>query len=388
MTTPVSVTAADRERLLAGGFDLAALPEGVDVHGPASLPLGIDDVKARFTLYYVGFPTGRYVIATLGDIGGSEPALLRIESACAFGHLFGSLQCDCGWQWRTSLRTIIEAGRGILLYAVDQDARGAGMAAHFDIYQLRQQEDLDTSEVFVRIGALWDSRDYTPVPQLLRAVGTRTIALMSNNAARVALLEEAGFDVTRAPLEAELTVENMSTLMLEKEDLGYAWSFATHADVLEPLQASVADRPQTVAAALAEPGVAPTEHVEASWDDIAEQVRHLAGRVGAAQRQVLYLTDLPRLADLDGFAELGVRTLVTPYPHLPPLLTLAATSYGIRLVDWSRRNAWTVERPQWAPLAADENRHAYRLVGPDLAPVQPEVARSYVRSVAGWTSAP
>jgi GTP cyclohydrolase II len=378
-------TASDRERLLADGLDLGELCDSVDVHGPAFLPLGIDAVKARFTLYYAGFPTGRYTVAVLGDVTRPDPVLLRVESACAFGHLFGSLQCDCGWQWRTSLRTVIEAGRGVLIYAVDQDARGAGMAAHFDIYQLRQQEDLDTDQVFERIGAAWDSRDYTPVPQLLRALGVRSVALMSNNAARIALLINAGFEVARAPLEAELTVENMSTLMLEKEDLGYAWSFATHADVLEPLQAAVADRPQTVAATLAEPGTLPDEHVEAGWDDIAQQVRALAARVPPGSRQVLYLTDLPRLADLDGYSGLGVRTLVVPYPHLPPLLTEAGTRAGIRVVDWSRRNAWVHERPQWAPVAADDTRHCYERVSADLQPADPPDARIYSRTGDEWT---
>ncbi|CAM5657032.1 hypothetical protein SCANM63S_09942 [Streptomyces canarius] len=56
------------------------------------------------------------------------------------------------------------------------------------------------------------------------------------------------------PLEAPLDLHNMSTLMLEKEDLGYRWSFETHADWLEPLQEKVEGSPDRSAACAVVPG--------------------------------------------------------------------------------------------------------------------------------------
>ena len=47
-------------------------------------------------------------------------------------------------------------------------------------------------------------------------------------------LEEHGFRVKVQPLEAPLDTFNMSTLMLEKEDLEYKWSFKTHPISGEP----------------------------------------------------------------------------------------------------------------------------------------------------------
>jgi GTP cyclohydrolase II len=375
----LEITDEYRAELLECGLDVGFLAGASAVHGPARLPLEAGGHRVHFDLFEVDFGRERYIVARLGDVTGPEPALLRIESACIFGHVFESRQCDCGWQWRTGLVRIAEAGRGLLVYAVDQDARGLGIAAHFDIYKLRQRDALDTDEVFRRLDAPWDNRDYAPVPRMLRGFGVSAIALMSNNRSRLAMLQEAGFSVTRAALQAELTVHNMSTLMLEKEDLGYAWTFATHADVLEPLQAAVLESPELTAAAFAVPGELPDRRLVAPADEVHGQVLELAEDIDPAARELLYLTDLPRIDELPGYAEVGVRTLVVPFPVLPPLLAAAAEQARIRLVDWSRRNAWAAPRAQWVPVAAQAGEHVYARVVDGFAHPAADAPRRSVR---------
>jgi GTP cyclohydrolase II len=339
-------------RLLASGFDIKQAPGATAVHGPARLPLSAPNQSSssRAVLWYAEYGRERFAVAVVGDPRTHERTTVRIESACLFGHVFGSEQCDCGWQWRSSLETVLKVG-GVLVYAIDQDARGLGVAAHFDIYQLRQEELLDTEAVFDRLNASWDNRDYGPVLELLRAVGVQRVRLLSNNRERLEVLAAGGFDVERSPAEADLNVSNMSTLMLEKEDLGYQWSFMTHADLLAPLQSRVGPPPATIGA-LARAGGPLTAEVSATWETVGAAVV-TAAATEPTDNLVLYLTDLPRLEDLAGYAEIGVKVLVVPYPTLPPLLVKATDAVGIRLVDWSRRNRWAHPRPQWVPVAED-----------------------------------
>jgi GTP cyclohydrolase II len=384
------VQPADKARAAELGLRVSELPPGAQIHGPADLPLHAGQDRAVFRLWYLAAGADRYVAAVLGDVSGAEPALLRIESACTFGHVFGSRQCDCGWQWSTALGLIIRAGRGLLVYGVDQDARGLGLATHFDIYRMRQQESLDTEQVFKVLQAPWDSRDYAFLPPILRALGVRSAALLSNNASRLAMLREAGFTVRPQPLEADLTVDNMSTLMLEKEDLGYSWSFRTHADVLEQLQEHVAGRPDVTAAGLARAGEMPTAAGRAWADAVQPAVTALAGPVPAGERAVLYLTDLPRLDEMPGYAALGIQVIVVPYPVLPPLLRNAAAAGGMRLVDWARRNAWPALRPQWVPHSVSSTAHVYRRdacgTGPAVEPAFRMVQRASGQSA--WNVGP
>jgi GTP cyclohydrolase II len=336
----------------------------VAVTGPASLPLRWGATTVRFTLLHFDFPDGRWVAAYVGALDAPEPVPLRIESACFFGHVLRSQQCDCGYQLDTAMRQFAETGRGLLVYGLDQDARGLGTAAHFAIYRMRQLEHLDTAEVFERLGASWDNRSYDAVPHILRHLGVRAVTLLSNNEDRLAFLHANGVAATIEPLEAPLDVDNMSTLMLEKEDLGYRWSFETHADWLEPLQREVLDEPSRSIACLVVPGHGMADAGEVvvrgdAWDLAAS----VAGRVPARRRPgplVAYLTDLPRVDDVLRYRQAGVDVIVVPFNPVPAELTRAGMAAGVRVVDWARRNAYPVERAQWRLSSRGDHFDVYR----------------------------
>ncbi|MFI9275827.1 hypothetical protein ACIGXM_34785 [Kitasatospora sp. NPDC052896] len=331
--------------------------------GPAHLPLRWDGGEAPFVLWHFDFGGGnRWVAAYTGELHSGEPMPLRIESACIFGHVLRSAQCDCGYQLEQAMDSFARNGRGLLLYGVDQDARGLGIAAHFAIYAMRQQENLDTDAVYARLNAPVDARSYEPVVAILRHLGVPSVQLLSNNPRREALLREAGFEVELAALEAPLDIHNMSTLMLEKEDLGYRWSFETHADWLQPLQDAVAGEPEHSVACLAVPGSGsagtPLAQVDSADWDLARRLAAVAPAATPAGTPVVYLTDLPRADDLAVYAGLGAAAVVVPFADLPEPLREAAAAAGLRLVDWERRNAYRAPRPQW--------RLEHRLPGLDV----------------------
>ena len=129
-----------------------------------------------------------------GLIGDGEDVLVRMHSECVTGDVLGSLRCDCGIQLRHSLRTIAAEGRGVLVYSTGHEGRGIGLANKLRAYVL-QDEGLDTAEANEHLGFLVDERSYGDVAACLRALGVRSVRLMSNNWDKATALETGGITV-------------------------------------------------------------------------------------------------------------------------------------------------------------------------------------------------
>jgi GTP cyclohydrolase II len=327
------------------------------IEGPIRLPLETDGKITHFLLTYYEFGGERWVAACLGKIAGPERVLLRIESACFFGHVMGSRQCDCGFQLDQALRLIAEAGHGLVIYAVDQDARGLGIADHFRIYRYRQNDGLDTDEVFERLGAALDNRKYDAVPRILRHLGVGPVMLLSNNKERLGFLQRSGIDVERQSHQATLDYYNMATLMLEKEDLANELTFKTHSSWLQPLQDAVGTDVDLRAACIVENN----EILIAEWSgrdwDVAQ---HLLGALPKEYGPIIvYLSDFPRLDEIDRYVQAGARFIVVPFASVPPLLLKRAEAHGAKLQDWGRQNRYAQDRPQWHPLKSSDGGVTY-----------------------------
>ncbi|NHR05465.1 hypothetical protein HA052_09645 [Chromobacterium haemolyticum] len=314
--------------------------------GPVRLPLKIDDSVNYFQLHYFEFQGKRWACAALGELSTLEAVPLRIESACFFGHVMHSQQCDCGFQLDEAFRRISQRQSGLVIYGIDQDARGLGIEKHFRIYDYRQNQQLDTDEIYQRFHAPLDSRSYEAVAAILRFLNVKHILLMSNNNDRLAFLRAEGFHVERDQIEAPLTPYNMATMMLEKEDLAYQWSFQTHSDWLSPLQKQVEAHPQRYAACVVRDNQAIVAQWEGeSWDVAQNLLAEFPRESGGSL--VIYLSDLPRLDELTLYATTGARFVVVPFSSLPDYLLTEARRLGIKVQDWERGNKYRAPRPQW-----------------------------------------
>lgn len=132
-----------------------------------------------------------------GDVFGAKDVPVRLHSECLTGDVLGSLRCDCRPQLERALRTIGEGPRGIVLY-LRQEGRGIGLTNKIRAYGL-QERGMDTVEANLALGFPDDAREYSVAAGMLKTLGVRSIALMTNNPQKLQKLEEQGLEVRRLP---------------------------------------------------------------------------------------------------------------------------------------------------------------------------------------------
>ncbi|WP_239479650.1 GTP cyclohydrolase II [Actibacterium sp. 188UL27-1] len=156
----------------------------------------------------------------IGRPARDTPVLARLHSACLTGDLLGSLKCDCGPQLRAALAAMGGEGSGILLY-LNQEGRGIGLANKMRAYAL-QDQGFDTVEANHRLGFEDDERDFRIGAKLLSRLGFDQLRLMTNNPAKIAMMEAQGIRVTeRVPLHVGETEENRAYLATKAAKSGH-----------------------------------------------------------------------------------------------------------------------------------------------------------------------
>ena len=176
------------------------------------------------TFKIVGFENhidGKEHIALVkGDVKGKEGVTVRIHSECFTGDILGSLRCDCGSQLKTAIRRIDRLGEGVVLY-LRQEGRGIGLLNKLRAYNL-QEEGMDTLDANLHLGFGADMRDYAVAAQMLKALGVKSIKLLTNNPLKINGLEEYGIPVVeREEIEIEHNKVNKIYLKTKKERMGH-----------------------------------------------------------------------------------------------------------------------------------------------------------------------
>jgi len=157
-----------------------------------------------------------------GNVGGGHPAVVRLHSECLTGDVFGSNRCDCGEQLSESIRQILAADAGVIIY-LHQEGRGIGLGNKIKAYAL-QDQGLDTVEANLELGFKEDLRDYGIGAQILRDLGIGEVRLLTNNPHKIESLERYGVRVTRLPLEVTPHHLNIDYLRTKKEKLGHLFT--------------------------------------------------------------------------------------------------------------------------------------------------------------------
>jgi 3,4-dihydroxy 2-butanone 4-phosphate synthase/GTP cyclohydrolase II len=164
-----------------------------------------------------------HVALVRGSIGAGDRVMVRVHSKCLTGDVFHSSRCDCGDQLDAAMERIATEGRGVLVY-LHQEGRGIGLANKIRAYEL-QDQGLDTVEANERLGFKPDQRDYGIGAQILRALGVRTMRLLTNNPRKFVGLEGYGLAVVESmPLEVAPTEFTRRYLKTKKDKLGHKLS--------------------------------------------------------------------------------------------------------------------------------------------------------------------
>lgn len=184
----------------------------------ARLPMAA--AAGRLHVFRPGDGGEEHYAVEVGRPSRTEPVLARLHSACFTGDVLGSLKCDCGPQLHAALDRIGAEGAGVLLY-LNQEGRGIGLANKMRAYSL-QDQGFDTVEANHRLGFEDDERDFRIGAALLRRLGFSSVRLMTNNPAKVRMMETHGVSVVeRVPLRVGRTAFNEGYLATKAAKSGH-----------------------------------------------------------------------------------------------------------------------------------------------------------------------
>jgi GTP cyclohydrolase II len=199
-----------------------ALP-AASVRTQVSVPVRFSDgwSTTADVFTFTGLVDGKEHIALgLGDYRQADVPLVRPHSECLTGDVFGSERCDCGPQLREAVERIAAVG-GYLLY-LRQEGRGIGLYAKLDAYAL-QDQGLDTYEANLALGRGEDERDYTAAAQMLAALGTGRVRLLTNNPDKSLQLGALGVEVAeQVPTGVHVSDSNVRYLRAKVEHTGHS----------------------------------------------------------------------------------------------------------------------------------------------------------------------
>jgi GTP cyclohydrolase II len=149
----------------------------------------------------------------------SHLPLVRIQSACYTGEIFGSTDCDCHWQLETALKRIHSRG-GYFIYML-QDGRGAGLLTKIRGMHMTAVDGIDTADAYAAQGVSADPRDYDRPAWILKYFKIDSLELLTNNPRKIKGLTENGIKVRRVEHESVPTERNRDYLSAKKSKLGH-----------------------------------------------------------------------------------------------------------------------------------------------------------------------
>lgn len=146
-------------------------------HGEFVLHLFRDLAEARVAM-----------VLARGDVEAPEPLLARVHSSCLTSEGLMGCDCDCAEQLDGALARIAEAGRGLVVYLM-QEGRGAGLSAKARDRMLVQASGnrITTFDAYAEMGLPADLRRYDAVASIFAMLGVRgPLRLLTNNPEKIA----------------------------------------------------------------------------------------------------------------------------------------------------------------------------------------------------------
>ncbi|WP_170006379.1 GTP cyclohydrolase II [Bacillus fonticola] len=160
-------------------------------------------------------------VLAFGDFSNGDDAIIRMHSICHTGDIFGSKRCDCGYQLKQSMKIIADHGTGALFYLANHEGRGIGLFSKAMAYVL-QENGYDTVDANESLGFVDDSRNYDDAIEVLKALRSKPVTLMTNNPKKLKALKNSGLNVSgRKPLWGDVSEFNENYLQTKIKRSGH-----------------------------------------------------------------------------------------------------------------------------------------------------------------------
>jgi 3,4-dihydroxy 2-butanone 4-phosphate synthase/GTP cyclohydrolase II len=120
--------------------------------------------------------------------------LLRINSACFTGDIFGDRRCDCTEQLHSALN-MLKHDVGIVIYHFHHEGRGLGITSKLSTYKRMAEDGISTFTAMSSLTNVNDLRSYGSAVLILNDLGIRRVRLITNNPNKKFVLEKNGIEV-------------------------------------------------------------------------------------------------------------------------------------------------------------------------------------------------
>jgi 3,4-dihydroxy 2-butanone 4-phosphate synthase/GTP cyclohydrolase II len=132
-----------------------------------------------------------------GDIENGEDVLVRVQTHCLTGHVFGSVACHCHEQMDQAMQMIAAEGRGVLLY-LNEMGHPTASAARLDYHGRNSGDSNET------IGLQGEQREYGIGAQILASLDIHSMRILTNHPRKLVALEAYGLKIAaQVPLTSQ-----------------------------------------------------------------------------------------------------------------------------------------------------------------------------------------
>jgi 3,4-dihydroxy 2-butanone 4-phosphate synthase/GTP cyclohydrolase II len=160
--------------------------------GETTLPTPLGDF--RMMIFESILDQQTHIALVKGNIENGEDILVRVQTHCLTGHVFGSPACHCREQMENAMEMIAKAGRGVLLYLHEMGRSWSGAA----LLEYHGKHGVDSNET---IGLRGEQREYGIGAQILAALNIRSMRILTNHPRKLVALEAYGLKiVAQVPL--------------------------------------------------------------------------------------------------------------------------------------------------------------------------------------------